>query len=39
MQADEARRIGNTFRNETQIEIKLDIDGTGKHELSTGIHF
>ena len=25
--------------NETQIEIKLDIDGTGKHEISTGIGF
>ncbi len=24
---------------ETQVEIKLDIDGTGKHELSTGIGF
>jgi imidazoleglycerol-phosphate dehydratase len=25
--------------NETQIEIKLDIDGTGKHDVSTGIGF
>jgi len=25
--------------NETQIEIKLDLDGTGKHEVSTGIGF
>lgn len=25
--------------NETQIEIKLNIDGTGKHEISTGIGF
>jgi imidazoleglycerol-phosphate dehydratase len=25
--------------NETHIEIKLDIDGTGKHEISTGIGF
>ncbi|MDP1715526.1 MAG: imidazoleglycerol-phosphate dehydratase HisB [Anaerolineales bacterium] len=25
--------------NETQIEIKLDLDGTGKHEISTGIGF
>ena len=25
--------------NETQVKIKLDIDGTGKHELSTGIGF
>jgi imidazoleglycerol-phosphate dehydratase len=25
--------------NETQIEIKLNVDGTGKHEISTGIGF
>ncbi len=25
--------------NETQIEIKLDLDGTGQHEISTGISF
>jgi len=25
--------------NETQIEIKLDLDGIGKHEISTGIGF
>ena len=25
--------------NETQIEIKLDLDGTGKHEVSTGVGF
>ena len=25
--------------NETQIEIKLNLDGTGKHEISTGIGF
>lgn len=25
--------------NETQIKIKLDLDGTGKHEISTGIGF
>lgn len=25
--------------NETQIEIKLDLDGTAKHEISTGIGF
>lgn len=25
--------------NETDIEIKVDIDGTGKHEISTGIGF
>lgn len=25
--------------NETEIEIKLDLDGTGKHEISTGIGF
>lgn len=25
--------------NETQIEIKLDLDGTGKHQISTGIGF
>ena len=25
--------------NETQIEIKLDLDGSGKHEVSTGIGF
>jgi imidazoleglycerol-phosphate dehydratase len=25
--------------NETQITIKLDLDGTGKHEISTGISF
>ncbi|HVN16019.1 MAG TPA: imidazoleglycerol-phosphate dehydratase HisB [Anaerolineales bacterium] len=25
--------------NETQIEIKLDLDGTGKHEISTGLGF
>jgi imidazoleglycerol-phosphate dehydratase len=25
--------------NETQIEIKLDLDGTGRHEVSTGVGF
>jgi len=25
--------------NETQIEIKLDLDGTGKHEIATGVGF
>lgn len=25
--------------NETQIQIKLDLDGTGKHDISTGIGF
>ena len=25
--------------NETQITIKLDLDGTGKHEVSTGVGF
>jgi imidazoleglycerol-phosphate dehydratase len=25
--------------NETQITVKLDLDGTGKHEISTGIGF
>ena len=25
--------------NETQITVKLEIDGTGKHEISTGIGF
>ena len=25
--------------NETQIQVKLDLDGTGKHEISTGIGF
>ena len=25
--------------NETQIEISLDLDGTGRHEISTGIGF
>ena len=25
--------------NETQIEIQLDLDGTGQHEISTGIGF
>ena len=25
--------------NETQIQIKLDLDGAGKHEISTGIGF
>ena len=25
--------------NETQIQIKLDLDGVGKHEISTGIGF
>ena len=25
--------------NETQISIKLDLDGTGKHEIATGIGF
>jgi imidazoleglycerol-phosphate dehydratase len=25
--------------NETQINIKLDLDGTGKHEISTGVGF
>ncbi len=25
--------------NETQIEIKLNLDGTGEHQISTGIGF
>ena len=25
--------------NETQIEIKLDLDGTGEHHIATGIRF
>ena len=25
--------------NETQITVKLDLDGTGKHEISTGVGF
>ncbi len=25
--------------NETQVEIRLDLDGTGQHEISTGIGF
>ena len=25
--------------NETQIQIKLDLDGTGKHEIATGVGF
>jgi len=25
--------------NETQIEIKIDIDGTGEHQISTGVGF
>jgi imidazoleglycerol-phosphate dehydratase len=25
--------------NETQIQIKLDLDGTGEHEISTGVGF
>ncbi|MDD2922770.1 MAG: imidazoleglycerol-phosphate dehydratase HisB [Anaerolineales bacterium] len=25
--------------NETQIEIKLDLDGSGKHQISTGVGF
>jgi len=25
--------------NETQIEIKLDLEGTGKHEIATGVGF
>ena len=25
--------------NESQIQIKLDLDGTGKHEISTGVGF
>lgn len=25
--------------NETQIEIKLDLDGTGRHEITTGVGF
>ncbi len=25
--------------NETQIQIQLDLDGTGKHEISTGVGF
>jgi imidazoleglycerol-phosphate dehydratase len=34
-------RTAETSRqtNETQIEIKLDLDGNGKHEISTGIGF
>ena len=34
-------RIAEVSRqtNETQIQIKLDLDGTGKHEISTGIGF
>jgi imidazoleglycerol-phosphate dehydratase len=25
--------------NETQVEIKLDLDGTGRHDISTGVGF
>jgi imidazoleglycerol-phosphate dehydratase len=34
-------RIGEISRqtNETQITIKLDLDGSGKHEISTGVGF
>lgn len=34
-------RTGEISRhtNETQIEIKLDLDGSGKHEITTGIGF
>ena len=34
-------RIAEVSRltNETQIQIKLDLDGTGKHEISTGVGF
>lgn len=34
-------RLGEVSRktNETQIEIKLDLDGTGKHEIATGVGF
>lgn len=34
-------RTGEISRqtNETQIQIKIDLDGTGKHEISTGIGF
>jgi len=34
-------RIGEVLRqtNETQIEIKLELDGTGKHEISTEVGF
>ncbi|HJR81721.1 MAG TPA: imidazoleglycerol-phosphate dehydratase HisB [Anaerolineales bacterium] len=34
-------RTGEISRqtNETQIEIRLDLDGAGKHEISTGIGF
>jgi len=34
-------RTGELSRHtsETQVEIKLDLDGTGKHEISTGIGF
>lgn len=34
-------RTAEVFRktNETDIQIKLDIDGIGKHEISTGIGF
>ena len=34
-------RTGEVSRqtNETQIEIKLDLDGSGKHDISTGIGF
>ena len=34
------RKAENSRRtNETQVEIKLELDGTGQHEISTGIGF
>jgi imidazoleglycerol-phosphate dehydratase len=37
----EIMRVAEISRqtNETQITIKLDLDGTGKHEISTGVGF
>jgi imidazoleglycerol-phosphate dehydratase len=37
----EIMRIAEIARqtNETQIEIKLDLDGTGQHDISTGVGF
>jgi imidazoleglycerol-phosphate dehydratase len=34
-------RVGEISRHtkETQIELKLDLDGAGKHEISTGVGF
>ena len=37
MEKRQAKVVRNT--RETQIEISLDLDGTGRHEISTGIPF